>query len=371
MTERTRFSPLAQCDDVTIDPAKTDRLDNYLAEAGLEAVWFARPANFAWLTGANNIVDREAGVGVAAAGYDGSLRILTSNNEAPRFAEEEFGDVPVESFPWHEGTLAEAVAERSERPFETDFDVSGAERVPATRLRTPLTDTDIERYRELGNETATALESVCRIIESTDSERAVAARLRERLVARGIDSPVLLVGGEERAHAYRHFPPTDTDIGGYALVSVTAQRGGLHASATRTVALDPPDWLAARHEAAMRVEAAAVAATKRLSNEGTAGDVFREIRNAYAEIRYPDEWQKHHQGGATGFAGREWKATPASTADLQTPMAYAWNPTVEGAKSEDTVLVGDGVETLTATGEWPVREIDVDSATVVRHAVGP
>lgn len=356
---------------MTIDPAKTNRLDSYLAEAGLEAVWFAQPANFAWLTGANNVVDREAGVGVAAVGYDGSLRILTSNNEAPRFAEEELGDVPVESFPWHEGTLAEAVAERSERPFEIDFDVSGAERVPATRLRTPLTERDVERYRALGHETATALESVCRTIEKSDSERAVAARLRERLSARGIDSPVLLVGGEERAPAYRHFPPTGSAIGGYALVSVTAQRGGLHASATRTVALDPPDWLAARHEAAMRVEAAALAATKRLSDEGTVGDVFREIRDAYAEVRYPGEWREHHQGGATGFAGREWKATPEGTADLQTPMAYAWNPTVEGAKSEDTVLVGDGVETLTMTGEWPVQEIDVDDTTFVRHAVGP
>ena len=356
---------------MTIDPAKTDRLDDYLAETGLEAVWFARPSNFAWLTGASNVVDREASVGVAAAGYDGSLRVLTSNNEAPRFAEEELDGVPVESFPWHERSLAEAIAERSERPFETDFDVAGAERVPTTRLRTPLTETDVERYRELGHETATALESVCRTVEKSDSERAVAARLRERLSVRGIDSPVLLVGGEERAPAYRHFPPTKAEIGGYALVSVTAQRSGLHASATRTVALDPPDWLAARHEAAMTVEAAALAATKRLSNEGTAGDVFREIRDAYAEVGYPDEWQKHHQGGATGFAGREWKATPGSTADLQTPMAYAWNPTVEGAKSEDTALVGEGVETLTATGEWPVREIDVDGATLVRHAVGP
>jgi hypothetical protein len=40
-------------------------------------------------------------------------------------------------------------------------------------------------------------------------------------------------------------------------------------------------------------------------------------------------------------------------------MAYAWNPTVAGAKSEDTVLVTDeGFETLTETGEWPTRAVD-------------
>lgn len=353
------------------DHAKTDRLDSYLAETDCEVVWFARPANFAWLTGANNVVDREAAVGVAAAGYDGSLRVLTSNNETPRFAEEELDGVPVESFPWHEQTLAEAVAERSTAPIAADFDVPGAERVPAARLRTPLTDTDIERYRELGTETATVLEDVCRTIQKSDSERAVAARCRKRLSARGIEVPVLLVGGEERAPAYRHFPPTDADIGGYALVSVTAQRDGLHASATRTVALDPPDWLEARHEAAMRVEATALVATKRLAGEGTAGDVFREIQDAYAAVGYPHEWENHHQGGATGFAGREWKATPGSTANLDTPMAYAWNPTIQGAKSEDTILVDGGFEMLTATGGWPTREIDVDGETLVRHDIGP
>jgi Xaa-Pro aminopeptidase len=352
------------------DPAKTDRLDSYLAETGHEAVWFARPSNFAWLTGATNVIDREAAVGVAAAGYDGSLRVLTSNIEASRFAEEEPDGVPVESFSWHERSLAKAVAERSETPLAADFDVPDAERVPATRLRTPLTRNDVERYRALGGETATALEDVCRTTEPSDSERAVAARLGERLFARGIDTPVLLVGGEERAPAYRHFPPTDADIGGYALVSVTAQRDGLHASATRTVAFDPPGWLEERHEAAMTVEAAALVATKRLADEGTAGDAFRAIQDAYAAVGHANEWERHHQGGATGFAGREWKATPESTAAIETPMAYAWNPTVEGAKSEDTVLIGEDVETLTATGEWPTRKIDVDGVTLRRHAIG-
>jgi Xaa-Pro aminopeptidase len=356
---------------MALDSAKTNRLDNYLAQSDCEVVWLARPSNFAWLTGASNVIDREAAVGVAAAGYDGSLRVLTSNIEAPRFAEEEIDGIPVESFRWHEDSLAETVAERSDAPIAADFDVPGAERVPATELRTPLTDADIERYRALGTETATALEAVCRTIEPSDSERTVAARLRERLFTHGIDTPVVLVGGEERAPAYRHFPPTDTDISGYALVSVTAQRDGLHASATRTVALDPPGWLEERHEAAMRVEAAALAATKRLASEGTAGDVFREIQDAYAAVGHPNEWERHHQGGATGFAGREWKATPESTAAIGTPMAYAWNPTVEGAKSEDTVLVGEDFEIPTTTGEWPTRDIEVGGETLRRHDIGP
>ncbi|WP_256684428.1 M24 family metallopeptidase [Halococcus qingdaonensis] len=354
------------------DPEKIARLDEYLAGTDCEAIWFARPSNFAWLTGASNVVDREARVGVAAAGYDGTLHVLTSNNEAPRFRNEVLDDVPVGTFPWYERSLGEAIAERSSTPFEADFEVPGAERVAATRLRTPLTDPDIERYRELGAETATVLEDVCRTVGRSDSEREVAARLEEGLFARGIDTPVLLVGGEERAPNYRHFPPTEAEIGGYALVSITAQRDGLHASATRTIALDPPNWLAARHEAAMQVEATAIAATKRFTEEdGTASDVFRAIQDAYAAVDHPEEWARHHQGGATGFAGREWKARPDEEAAIEAPMAYAWNPTVQGAKSEDTVLIDEGLETLTATGDWPTCEIEVDGETIVRHDLGP
>jgi antitoxin VapB len=39
----------------------------------------------------------------------------------------------------------------------------------------------------------------------------------------------------------------------------------------------------------------------------------------------------------------------------------AWNPTITGVKSEDTVLVGeDGPEVLTRTGAWPQVTVDLD-----------
>jgi Xaa-Pro aminopeptidase len=128
------------------------------------------------------------------------------------------------------------------------------------------------------------------------------------------------------------------------------------------VAFDPPAWLSARHRAACRVEATALAATRAVGREGgTAGDVFEAVREAYDVVGWSGEWRNHHQGGAAGFAGREWIATPGATASVRLPMAYAWNPTVAGAKSEGTVLVtASGYERLTA-GEWP---------TVTAEAVG-
>jgi Xaa-Pro aminopeptidase len=351
--------------DASALDTKTGRLDSYLVENDLEAVWFARPNSFAWLTGGgNNLVDGSAPQGVAAVGYDGAaLRVVTDNIEAERLEAEELPvdvDVDVERYDWHAGSLADALAERSASPAAADIDVPGFKTVDASRLRQPLTDADVDRYRALGHEAATAVERVCEEVEPDDTEQEVASALRVTLSARGIDAPVVLVGGADRATRYRHYTPTDAQLGNYALVSVTARRGGLHASLTRTVAFDPPEWLTARHTAAARVETSALEATQvAATSAGRAGNVFADVQEAYAKLGWDGEWENHHQGGAAGFAGREWIATPGHEAPVEAPMAYAWNPTVQGAKSEDTVLVtDDGFETLTETGEWPTLEVE-------------
>lgn len=361
--------------------ARIDRLDAYLAERGLEAVWFARPNGFAWLTGGDNVVDADATTGVAAAGYDGDLRVVTDSIEAERLADEELPDAfAVESFPWHAGSLAEAVAERSPAPAATDFDVPGFETVDGSRLRQPLTDDDVERYRELGREVAAAVETVCRNLEPDDPEYEVAAGVDISLASRDVDTPVVLVGGAERAQSYRHYTPGDAALGDYALVSVTGERAGLYASMTRTVAFDAPDWFEERHRAAARVEATAIRATEAAAagtltdgddEPDTAGDVFAAIREAYDAVGFPGEWENHHQGGAAGFAGREWIATPDGDEPVRRPMGYAWNPTVQGTKSEDTHLVAsDLTERLTKTGRWPSHDAEpVDVAGIETEPV--
>jgi Xaa-Pro aminopeptidase len=339
---------------------RQDRLEAFLDERGLEAVWFARPANFAWLTGGDNLVNGAADVGVAAAGYDGDSVVVTDDIEAERLADEQLPDgVAVESFEWHAETLPEAVAERSPRPAAADFDVPGLETVDAGSLRQPLTDDDVARYRELGATVATALGAACRDVSPGETEREVAADVRARLARAGVSTPVVLVGGQQRARTYRHYTPTDAEVDGYALVSVTAEADGLFVSCTRTVALGAPDPLADRHRAACRVEATALAATRAAGrNGGTAGDVFGAIQRAYEAVGWPGEWRNHHQGGAAGFAGREWLATPTATDPVRLPAGYAWNPTVRGAKSEGTVLVDEtGHEPLTA-GEWPTVTVE-------------
>ncbi|MFB6120206.1 MAG: M24 family metallopeptidase [Halobacteriaceae archaeon] len=341
--------------------APTDRLDAVLDEEGLAAVWFGQPNSFAWLTGGDNVVSADAGPGVAAAGYDGeSITVVTNNIEAPRLAEEELdADVELVAYQWYESSLAEAVAAQSPTPAAADFDVPGVESIDPSDLRQPLTDDDVSAYRSLGDDAAAAVEAVCEELTPETTEREATGRLLDRLAADGIRAPVALVGGGERAATWRHYTPKSEPLGDYALLSVTGVRDGLHTSVTRTVAFDEPDWLVERTEAAATVEATALAATREVGREGgTASDVFAAVQDAYEAVGYPGEWRNHHQGGAAGYAGREWKATPTSDREVFLPMAYAWNPTVQGAKSENTWLVAeDGFECLSA-GQWTTEPVE-------------
>ncbi|NGM67638.1 M24 family metallopeptidase [Natronolimnobius sp. AArcel1] len=349
-----------------MDNVKRERLEADLESRDLDSVWFARPNSFAWLTGGSNVIDREADAGVAAVGYDGDVCVVTDTIEAARTEAEELpdleDDVRLEQFDWHAMSLADAIAAQvgADERGAADIDVDGLERLNPTTIRQPLTDRDRERYRELSVETAAAVESVCRELRPEDSELEVASALQVALSARNIEAPVRLVGGSERATQYRHYTPTQTELGDYALVSVTAEKYGLHASCTRTVAFDAPDWLEARHEAATRIDTTELAATQAAAaNDAIAGELFSAVQDAYAAVDYEGEWEYHHQGGAAGFAGREWIATPDHEAPVEAPMAYAWNPTVQGAKSEDTALVTDEeIEVLTTTGGWPTTTVE-------------
>lgn len=367
--------------------AKLARLDVYLDEHDLEAVWFADSDTYAWLLGRSNVIDRSSSTGVAVVGYDGSgLTIVVDNDERALVRDEHFEnsesddqtdtedssalpDVTIETFPWYATSLGEAVAVHSPTPAAADFGVPGLESVSASSLRRPLTEEDITRYRALSSQTAAAVEGVMRNAESGDTEVQVANALGCALDEYGIDHPVVLVAGGERAQKYRHPVPRDTELGEFVVVSVVGRRLGEYASCTRTVAFDPPEWLEDRHRIATRVDATALGATQAAAaSDDTAGEVFEAIRDGYEEAGLPDEWRAHHQGGAAGYASREWVAKPGLETSVTAPMAYAWNPTVQGAKSEGTVLVtADAIEPLTVTGEWPM----LDAESYVADAVVP
>lgn len=101
----------------------------------------------------------------------------------------------------------------------------------------------------------------------------------------------------------------------------------------------------------MDVEAAAFAASR---PGATLGDVYRQIATAYVSSGYPGAEADHHQGGLAGYRSREEIATPGSLTRIGEGAALAWNPSLPGAKIEDTVVVGAAdQEVLTVDPDWP------------------
>jgi antitoxin VapB len=152
------------------------------------------------------------------------------------------------------------------------------------------------------------------------------------------------------------------------MLVLCGRKYGLVCSATRFVHFGRlPDDLRRKAEAVARVDAAFINATR----PGTSlGEIFHHATTAYAQAGFPDEWTRHHQGGPAGYEPREIVATPDSTGDVSIGQAYAWNPSIAGTKSEDTILVGEnGNEILTAIPDWPTVTVSVDRQMIERPAI--
>ena len=291
--------------------------------------------------------------------------VLFPDIEASRVeAEERFDELGFEplAFPWHkgsEGALGD-VLDGAEALTGAAVDALAAP------LRQRLGVEEVRRYRAAGADAAEAMVETIGALEPGATEAQAAADLGEQLLRRGFHPPVLLVAGEERQAVHRHPLPTEAPLGRHALLAATAERHGLHVSLTRLISFGPaPEGLARLVAAVAGVDAAML----RASRPGTTtGAIFHVAAAAYAECGFPEEWHRHHQGGITGYRGREIFAVPGEATELSAVCAVAWNPSITGgAKSEDTALVGpEGIEVVTRTPELP--ELDVDGLARPRIA---
>lgn len=352
--------------------AKLVQVRAWMAEAGLGGVVLASQANFAWITagGHNHVaISGEAGV-CSVVITAGAAAVVTPNIEGRRLADEELPPACFEvvEYPWYEtGSKADIVRDLI-GGGRVAGDLPTAGREPAggvTELRRVLVPAEVERYRDLAQDAAAIVESACRNAVPHESELDMAARVAASCYEKNILPVVNLVAADERLQRYRHPIPTANRVDRTMLVALTARRHGLHASVTRTLCFgEPADEQKKRHLACARIDACMILA----SRPGTGlAEVFAAGVDRYAAEGFAGEWKLHHQGGLTGYAGREIKGTPSGDYVLQKNQALAWNPSITGAKSEDTILTtGRGTEVLTATGHWPTVEITLESSNLLR-----
>ena len=337
---------------------KHDRLVEWLREQKLAGVLIRRHENTAWITGGavevRVLTPCETGVASLLVTATGQRYYFTTENEAPRLNDEEFGALDFEPviFPWHADSTNEAAARAAGGPLASDTPTPGSTHVNLFPLRASLVDAEMARYRWLGAQTAAATVESLNRVEPGQSEFDLESITSAALLRRGIQPSVYLYAVDGRILKYKHAVPRGARLKEYGMLNLCSRKWGLAISITRFVHFGAlPGGLAERFHASAQVNAALLDATR----EGaTSSQLFHIAQAAYAAEGYPGEERFHHQGGPTGYWEREWLATPTGTETVVNNQGFAWNPSIRGGKVEDTVLLRDGrIENLTATPELP------------------
>jgi len=353
---------------------KQDRIQALLAEHKLDALLLRRVSSFAWATcGAASYVNTATTNGEAALLITPSGRYLLTNNiEATRLRQEEKLAAQGWEFrlvPWHEAQDTVAELSRGLRlgadgPYPGATDLSGE----LARLRANLTPEEGKRFRTLGRLCAEAMDHAARAVRPGQTEYQIAGLLAREAEGQGVQAIVNLIATDGRLFAFRHPLPTDKKLERYAMLVLCGRRWGLVCSVTRFIHFGRlPDDLGRKAEAVARVDATFIAATR---PGQTLGEIFQQATADYAETGFPDEWHLHHQGGPAGYEPREYIATPDSADVVSVGQVYAWNPSITGTKSEDTILVGEtGNKGLTAIKDWPKLSVTAGGQTLTRPAI--
>jgi Xaa-Pro dipeptidase len=340
-----------------------EKIRDWMKQARYDVILLKSRANFAWVTGgSDNHIVNVSGLGIAdLAIFPDRILCVTSKVEHRRLVEEELAGLDVEM----------VVSDWFTSPYEPLFSTLEGKRIGVdiadpmgdcvaeqlSRLRRQWTERQLDQFREVSHIAAEAIEHTAKHIQPGQSEFEIAAALSAAVIRHGCTPVVTLVGTDERIFKFRHPIPTGKRLRQYAMLVLGCEKNGLIASVTRFVHFGPvSDDLAMQIRNCAWIDAQMMANTKPGS---LVSDVLKAALHAYTEVGHPDDYQFLHQGGPAGYATREYFATTHSHDVIEAGQVYAWNPSLVGIKSEDTVLVTDtGVKVLTHTGKWPYLAIE-------------
>jgi len=317
---------------------------------------------FAWATGGGDSTvafNEEAGVAEVLI-TESQAWILTNRIEAERIRAGEAGGLEVVEFPWESQGPREAFVRGKAKAVHSDYPRGEEQGLSETwrELRLQLEPEEVARYRSLGTDAAKALTTALQGARGEMTEGALAGLAAQACWNVGIQPILTMAAGENRLLHYRH-PITKLEkLGRRGMIVICGRRNGLFANVTRHVFFGPMTEAERRaQEGVLAVEAAVFRATE----EGLSlPECYGALSAAYANLGTPAEVHRHHQGGSCGYRTREEVASPESPTNSRREgaRAYAWNPSLPGAKIEDTVLRHpDGkLEILTVDPAWPTTE---------------
>ncbi len=343
---------------------KLRAIRNVLAETGAAAVRLRGTDWFAWATaGASPTVLLTAETGVAEVLVTAAAAwVLTDEIERSRLEEEELQgrSYTLQINPWADSAARECFVQEATEGGQilSDRPTGPEVALPASLLhqKRVLLPGELKRYRQVGQLASEAMTEALSKAQPTWTEYQLAAAGAAALWARGLHPALTLVAGERRLPRYRHPIPSREKLGREAMMVFCARKYGLYANLTRFVSFGS---LSAERAALHRQVREVEAETLNQSQPGVSlNAVYKAIAAAYEQQGYPQAIRQHHQGGTTGYLAREIVANPTTTDVLSAGMAVAWNPSLPGAKVEDTfVLLEAGLENLTFDPSWPSVEV--------------
>jgi antitoxin VapB len=341
---------------------KKQQLTEFMAQHNLAGILLSLHENIAWATAGQVdtriVIPGTTGAAAVFVRKDGSGFYITTNNEAPRLHDEEFGGLPFEPVvaPWSDANFAKmARGLAATGTIGADTHEANCTFISLAGLRSQLQPTEIERYRLLGSMTARVVEEVALHLEPGMTEDEMSAMTASLLLQKAILPSVLLMAVDDRILKYKHALARGRRLKQFGMVNLCSRKWGLAISITRFVHFGPmPQQLARGFDAAAQVNAALLHATRA---GATSKQLYAVAKDAYAAAGFPGEEELHHQGGAAGYGEREWVATPNGAEVVLNRQAFAWNPSAKGGKAEDTVVLQDGkIEILTETAQLPAVE---------------
>lgn len=338
------------------------KLDDVRAIIGHDVLRLRGSDWFAWATaGGSNVVLLTAETGIAEILITRDAAwVLTDAIEAARLNDEELsGDFEVHVCAWADmreredkvRQLAGNARVVSDQPKDSEAPLPDA----LLALKRRLMESEIARYREVGRRADVAMRRALEAAQPDWTEYELAGAGAQALWAQGLEPALTLAAGERRVQRYRHPVAKPDRLGRVAMLVFCARGFGLYANLTRFVAFEPlAEELAERHLQIADIEAEVLDACVAGARLDT---LYSVLESAYAKRGVADEILRHHQGGTTGYRAREVIATPQTAVELMHGTPLAFNPSLVGAKIEDTFVLGDGgLENMTL-GAWP--SIDV------------
>jgi len=353
---------------------KLERMRDLLRKYDLDALALQQIGNFAWATcGGDSHINIASSTGVAALLITRAAHFLITNNiESVRLMKEQgLADQgwDVQASPWFEGEagllkLTRGMKLGADQFLPNALDLSHE----IAGMRCQLTPEEGDRFRALGKECARGMRAAVDSLKPGMSEYEIASQLTQAVESRGVQVIVNLVAADERVFSYRHPLPTAKKLRNYAMLVLCGRKWGLICSLTRLVHFGAlSDEVHRKADAVARVDAEMIAATR---PGKTIGEVFTRGLAAYASVGYADEWMLHHQGGSAGYAPREVTANADSKEPVLPGQAFAWNPSITGVKSEDTLLVGEQTnEIITEMDDWPTVDVRTGDQIIKRPAI--